>query len=102
MKTSTQFKNSRVTLILEQKISNSGSIHDLENDYADRDINFAKDCKWAVVLSSYYGGKGYTTHKTERAAILASRAVRKYSHQIVDHFGNYYVPDSEDSLVNIL
>lgn len=56
----------------------------------DRDIVFAPGCKYAVVLASYYGGKSYTTHKTEGAAIAASNRQREYSHQIIDYDGNSY------------
>lgn len=59
------------TLIIPQKQSNSGSIHD---------------------LASYYGSKGYTTHKTEKGAIERKMKLRKeqYSSQIIDAAGNYY------------
>ena len=78
------------TFTIPQKTSNSGSIHDIASDMFDREIKFAPGCKFAVVLSSYYGGKGYTTHKTEEATIAASRRNRDYSHQIIDTDGNRY------------
>lgn len=57
----------------------------------DRDIRFPKGCIFAVVLSSYYGGKGYTTHKSVAATVAASRK-EESSHAIIDARGNeYYV-----------
>ena len=63
-------------LTIPQKMSNSGSIHDIASDQFDRRIVFGKGCKYAVILASYYGGKGYTTHKTEAAAVRAYRATK--------------------------
>lgn len=78
------------TLTIPKKMSGTGSIHDLASEHFDRDIKFGKDCKYAVVTASYYGGKGYTTHKTAEAAIKASRALGDYSHAILDADGNHY------------
>lgn len=78
------------TFTIPQKMSNSGSIHDIASDMFDRDIVFAPGCKFAVVLASYYGGKGYTTHKTDEATIAASRRNSEYSHRIIDAEGNEY------------
>lgn len=76
--------------VIPQKMSGTGSIHDIASDRFDRDIVFAPGCKYAVVLASYYGGKGYTTHKTEGASIDASRRNSEYSHRILDAKGNEY------------
>lgn len=75
------------TYTIPQKMSNTGSIHDLASDMFDRDIVFAPGCKYAVVCAAYYGGKGYTTHRTLAAAIAASRRISDYSHQIIDEYG---------------
>ena len=80
-----------ITYTIQKKISNSGCIHDIASDMYDRDIVFAHGCKYAVVLASYYGGEGYTTHKTEDAAIAASKKNIDYSHAIIDTDGNRYV-----------
>lgn len=50
-----------------------------------------KNCDFAVVLASYYGGKGYSTHN-EEYAIKKYNHLKKleYSHQIIDKEGNYY------------
>lgn len=78
------------THTIPQKMSGTGTgtIHDIASDLWDRDIEFARGCKYAVVLAAYYGGQGYTTHKTEAATIAASRAARGYSHVIIDDAGN--------------
>ena len=83
------------TFVITQKMSNSGSIHDIASDQFDRNIVFPVGCKYAVVLASYYGGKGYTTHKTEAATIAASRRVSDYSYCIIDSEGNYYSADGD-------
>lgn len=79
------------TYTIPEKMSNTGSIHDLASDTHDREIKFRKDCKYAVVCAAYYGGKGYTTHKTDAAACKASLALGDYSHQIIDANGNRYM-----------
>jgi len=79
------------TYTIPQKMSGTGSIHDIASDLFDREIVFAPSCKFAVVLSAYYGGKGYTTHKTEAAAIAASRKNSDYSHKIIDAEGREYL-----------
>ena len=78
------------TYIIPQKMSGTGSIHDIASNMYDRDIVFPLGCKFAVVLASYYQGKGYTTHRTEEAAIAASRRNRDFSHCIIDTEGNEY------------
>lgn len=65
------------TFTIPQKMSNSGSIHDIASDMYDREIVFAPGCKFAVVLASYYGGKGYTTHRSEDAAIADTPYLRR-------------------------
>ena len=70
------------------KMSGTGTIHDIESDQYDREI---VGCgKYAVVLASYYGGKGYTTHMTAYTAIRQSARMSDYSHQIIDEQGNEY------------
>jgi hypothetical protein len=93
--------NIMATYIIPQKPSNTGSIHDIASQHFDREIKFAPGCKYAVVLASYYGGKGYSTHKTAEAAIAASKSNREYSHQIIDTEGKEYVvkPGWTDSLI---
>lgn len=79
------------TYTIEGKMSNTGTCHDLASDNFDRDIKFPKDAIFAVVLAAYYGGKGYTTHKTEGAALTQSNRIKDYSHQIIDDKGNVFL-----------
>jgi len=81
------------TYTIPQKMSNTGSIHDIASDCYDREIKFAPGCQYAVILASYYGGKGYTTHRTLEAALRASHKVSDYSHAIIDTDGNFYDDD---------
>lgn len=76
--------------IIKQKMSGTGSIHDLASDLEDRIISGPG--KYAVVLASYYGGKGYTTHMTADAAIKKSQSLYKhgFSHAIIDENGTRY------------
>lgn len=76
--------------IIPQKMPGIGSIHDIASDQMDRKIEFRSGCKYAVVLASYYGGKGYTTHKSEREAVQKSRENAAYSHRIIDSDGQFY------------
>ena len=79
------------TYTIPAKMSNSGSIHDIASDMSDRVIRFGAGCKYAVVLASYYGGRGYTTHRSDLGAIAASKANRDYSHIIIDQSGCEYI-----------
>lgn len=84
-------------VIIPQKMSNTGSIHDIASEHFDREIKFPKGAMYAVVLSSYYGGKGYTTHASEQATIQADRRNRDYSRQIIGVDGWVYDVDMSRS-----
>lgn len=73
--------------IIAQKMDGTGSIHDLASDQYDRVIKFRAGCYYAVVLASYYGGRGYTTHKTLAAAMRASGKLKDYSRVIINDMG---------------
>jgi hypothetical protein len=76
---------------IRKKMSNTGTIRDVESDLYDRDIEFRKGTIYAVVLAAYYGGRdAYTTHRTPEAAIRQSRSMAAYSHKIIDHEGRVY------------
>ncbi len=77
-------------VIVPQKMSGTGSIHDIASQHSDREIKFPKGSEFAVVLADYYGGKGYTTHKSELATVQADRRNSDYSRQIVGVDGNTY------------
>lgn len=80
-------------VIIPQKMSGTGMIHDIASEHYDREIKFPKGAKYAVVLASYYGGKGYTTHTTEQATIQADRRQSEYSRQIIGVDGHSYQVD---------
>ena len=82
-------------VIIPQKMSGTGSIHDLASQHGSREIRFPKGSQYAVVLASYYGGRGYTTHATEEAAIRADVRQREYSHQIIGVDGYIYDTSSD-------
>jgi hypothetical protein len=86
-------------VIIPQKMSGTGSIYDIASEHFDREIRFPKGARFAVVLASYYGGKGYTTHNTESATIQADRRNKEFSRQIVGVDGylyGYYGDDGEE------
>ena len=77
-------------LTIKQKMGGTGSIHDLASGFEDREIKFPNGFKFAVVKANYYGGRGYTTHRTEGAAIAESKRMSEYSHEILDVEGNCF------------
>jgi hypothetical protein len=74
--------------VIKQKMSGTGTIHDIASDLGERVISGRG--KYAVVLAAYYGGKGYTTCVTESAAAKKSRYAGDYSHAVIDGEGNEY------------
>lgn len=80
-------------LILKQKSSNSGSIHDIRSERFDITINFRKGCNFAVVKASFYNDFDYTTHKTIDAAMSARAKLGDYSAQIITSNGYYALTD---------
>lgn len=88
-------ENKMKKVIIPQNFN--GSIHDISSGHFDREIKFPKGSKYAVVLASYYAGKGYTTHATESATIQADRRMREYSRQIIGVDGWIYDVDMSRS-----
>lgn len=80
------------SFIIEKKPSGTGTIYDIASDQVDREIIFKKGYNYAVVLSSFYGGKGYTTHRTKHAALSKAKKLSKdnMSFKIIDLNGNEY------------
>ena len=83
---------------ISQKQSGTGCIHDIASSNYDRVVTFAPHCKYAVVLASYYGGKGYTTHRTAKAVLRAVIACQPASYKIIDRLGIFYVLDNDQEL----
>lgn len=74
--------------IIPQKMSGTGTIHDIASEHYDREIT-GVGC-YAVVLAAYYGGRGYTTHKSPEAVIRQAKRVANYSYTIIDEDGKRY------------
>lgn len=77
------------TYTIPQKMSGTGTIHDIASQHYDREIKFRKGCEYAVVLASYYGDT-YKTFKSEKACARYARKMKDYSYQIIDAEGNRY------------
>jgi len=80
------------TLIINQKMSGTGTIHDIASQHYAREIYFKKGEKYTVVLASYYGDIS-TNHKTSGAAAKKSALLCKRgceSHEILDPNGDFY------------
>lgn len=77
------------TYTIPARISGTGSIHSIASEFYDREIKLRKDCKYAVVLASYYGDT-YKTFKSEKACARYARKMKDYSYQIIDAEGNRY------------
>lgn len=72
---------------IKQKMSGTGSIHDIASDLYDRVIEFRGRAQYAVVPAAYYGMR-HTTHATAQAAIRQSKKIGDYSHSIIDAYGH--------------
>ena len=85
-----------ITLTLPQ--AEGASIHSINSQYFERDIYFNKGCFFAVVLASYYSGKGYTTHQSAESAAKKAHSLDKenYSYTIIDSEGNKYFKNYDD------
>ena len=82
-----------IKYIIKQKMSGTGTIHDIASEHYERVIKFPQGSQYAVVLAAYYGGKGYTTHKTECTTIAQVKKIDEFSREIIDHIGNRYEYD---------
>lgn len=83
------------TVTIEQKMSGTGSIHDLSNQHFDRHIEFGDDDQYAIVLAAYYGDGNmyYTARDKEDALNLHIEYKDKgYSHAIIDRDGDAVDP----------
>lgn len=75
---------------IEQRMSGTGNIYSLASDLFTRQIKGRGE--YAVVLSAYYGGRGYTTHLTADAAIAQyNRTCRQgFSCELIGADGQIY------------
>jgi hypothetical protein len=85
-------------ITIEQKQSNSGSIHDLASDTRDRDIKIPATAGYVIILAAYYGGKGYSTHATAESAARKVKSLKKdnTSFEVFDADGSYLEWDGCD------
>jgi len=77
------------TVTIEQKMSGTGTIHDLASEHFDREIEFGDDDQYAIVLAAYYGnGDMYYLAKSREEAISIHEAQEGFSHAIIDRDGD--------------
>lgn len=84
------------TIIIQAKMSGTGSIHDIASDLCDRGITFDRGNHYAVVLAAYYGrgvAGAESYHRTLAAAVKSFPS--EYAGVIIDDDGNWYSPDGE-------
>jgi hypothetical protein len=84
---------------IKQKMSGTGTIHDMASWHFDRHIKFTGTTQYAVVEAAYYieagGSRGYTTHSAKSDACKMSERLSREgtSHTIIDSDGNVYMRD---------
>ena len=88
------------TYTIPKKMSGTGTIYDIASCIVDRDIVFPSGCRYAIVDAAYYGGKGYTVHRTESGVIAAVERLGNYAYQIIDSTGRRYEVEY-DQLVTV-
>ena len=77
-------------IIIEQKMSGTGTIYDLASEHYERKIKMGAAYNYAVVLPAYYNTRP-SRHKTESAAIKAYGRYSKSNYAgvtILDRDGN--------------
>lgn len=87
METQTMTSN---IVIIPQKMSGTGTIHDLASQHFDREIDFGDDGQYAIVLASYYGnGDNYYIAQDAEEALRISEEQSEFSHGIIRRDGNH-------------
>jgi hypothetical protein len=66
-------------IVIEQKMSGTGTIYDLASEHYDRKIRVGSAYNYAVVLPAYYNAAP-TRHKTEEAAIRAYNRLKQMNY----------------------
>lgn len=82
-------------VVIPQKMSNSGTIHDLASDQYDREIEMT-GYTHAVVAPSYYGLTP-TRHRSANGAIRGAKALMQDDYQgvrVIDAKGDLYEVDA--------
>ena len=80
----------KITIL--QKMSNTGSIHDLASDMYDIDIDMGDKYLFVVVCPAYYNVKP-TRHSTFELALSQAKKMSKYGPSILDCRGNIDHPE---------
>ena len=75
------------TITIEQKMSGTGTIHDIASEHHSREIKFPDGTNYAVVLAAYFEGSGYFTFDEAAELIDAVRGLSDYSYEIIDREG---------------
>lgn len=75
---------------IEQKMSGTGTIHDIESDLYDRHLRFRKGVRFAIVFAAYYNRDSIYCTTAAKAAALSHR-YNDYSHAIMDQTGRVYI-----------
>ena len=75
------------TITIKQKMSGTGTIHDINSDTHDRAIKFLDGRNYAVVMAAYCAGSGYVTFYEEKDLIDAVRGLSDYAYTIIDREG---------------
>lgn len=76
-------------IVISQKMSGTGTIHDLESEHYERVVRFRGYTRYAIVFAAYYNRKSITTSCPEKAAKLSAK-YSDYSHAVIDSDGNEY------------
>jgi hypothetical protein len=87
-----------VIVRIPQKMSGTGSIHDLASDLTDRDLEFPAGTKYAVVLPAYYG-RGVqgaeSFHRTEKGAAQACNKLADFQAVVIGIDGLTYFAEDD-------
>jgi hypothetical protein len=79
------------TITIESKISNTGSIYDLESEHYDITIKMGKSYQYIVILPSYFNATP-TRHRTAGGALREYHKLARlgYTQQVIlDRDGDY-------------
>ena len=80
------------TVIIPQKMSGTGTIHDIASQHHDRVIEFEDGNEYAVVLADYYGHAPYMAD-SEIEALGLLQEYADYSKVLIDRNGKYIDQD---------
>ena len=82
-------------VLIEKKMTGTGSIYSLASEHYDRIIKFKNGCRFAFVEIAFYGGKGYKTFKSAEAAVAFWRKT-DFMGKVIDDAGTLYFVNAVD------